>query len=240
MSLFVWGILLIGIAAHLLGFFFYKPLYKPKEIKPIPSSFVTYPKTDIQQVIVEQAWLYDTAPVFLPTTWNYSGQRGENRINEVFTQIKKMDPPFDTFKPNITLNKIDFMEVAALPDSSLNRPSDLLQNEYWNFFSRFGKTPEITALDRRTGHFKIIDMQSGYVIDDISLVDDIETPLDIPPLNPITFLIYIDKWGSIGSPMLLNTSGDDNLDLALRQFTAYHLFGKTPPKSGYYKVLIGP
>lgn len=245
LSPLTWGVLLIGIAIHLLSFFYFKikTLPRPHEQKPITPRFLAYPeadRTDSHQLIAEQGLLFDTTPVFLPTQWNYKGQQGESQMSKMFTQIEKENPPFDTFGPSITLKEIDLMEVVGLPDPRPSRPSDLLEREYWNSFAGFGASPDTIPLGERSSYFKIVDMQSGYVVGSITLTDAIDPSLDIPPLNPITFLIYVDKWGLVGSPLLLNTSGSDNLDLTLRKFTASEVFSQTVLKPGYYKVLIGP
>ena len=203
------------------------------------ASFVVYPEgkeNNYQRLLEEQAWLMDTAPVFLSTSWNYAPEL-ESIIQEA---TEATVPLFDAFEPSITLNKEAFPDEIALPTPFIRNSLEMLSQDFWGFFSGFGqKYQNVQPLPERSGHCRIIALDSGLERERF-LPASLTDSLSMPPFNPVTFLIYVEEGSLLGLPLLLKASGSDAVDRNLRKFVEQELLHGLGLESGYYRIVIGP
>lgn len=232
-----WSIGLIAgigvIVAHGVAFWWLEAMPRSEYSGQWPEPFASYLAADkLQPAIEDQAVLWDTAPLFLPTAWNYAPDHRE-RI-----KFEDIQPLFETLEPQTTLPAVDISTVVPLPEPSLQQPHEILVNE--NRFEGFGQESRpVVPLSERKGHVQVIDLHSGDTVRrSIPFPDAITLSLAMPPLSPVTLLVYITSEGSVGQPLLIHTSGSDAIDLSLRQLAVSQLVATLAP--GYYKIVIGP
>ena len=209
---------------------------KPKrETVPLALPSVSYLNLEgvhaANKVVKEKLALFDSKPLFLATHWNYNEAPQESGL--------KASSLFPLYPFVLKLNDEIFDQVLS-PLSAKIQPKDLLKPKYWNFFSAFGQEPQGSiGLQKRAGYLKVIDLNKGESIyEQVILAEDVQA-LSIPTLETtVEFLILIGKQGPIGLPMLVQSSGEQSTDNALKAFLKGDNF--LFRSKGYYEVQIGP
>ncbi len=126
--------LLLGVAVHLVGFLIFKVSSNPLPTRQDSSAYIEYVSDDFLNEDVElkeQAMLFDSAPLFIPTQWNVAAQTYETHLSAGNWTFPHIDPQIDLraeLKPSVGL----IMDV-----DELNEPMDLLASPHWSFFDGF-------------------------------------------------------------------------------------------------------
>lgn len=235
-----WTAILVSVALHILAFVG-TPIFQelPHNLPEERDVFVVYPaaqRSAYHRLLAEQAWLLDTTPIFLPTPWSYAPKP------EYLTQaVEATGFLFDDSEPHITLKAGPLPNETLLPSPPIRRSMQVLLRDFWNFFTGFGeKAQHISPLPQRTGHCRIVSLNSGCHVHESLLPEILGLRLSMPPLNPVTFLVYINNGDILGSPLLLKASGSDAVDRILREFTEQDLLPSINLEPGYYQIIIGP
>ena len=185
--------------------------------------------------LYDQGILFDSEPLFLPTIWNYASLLKPLSLQE------ESSPLFEPFSPLITL-KDSFLQQETAKNSLVENltPIEVLKQDKWNYFSSFGeKAFTLISLSKRLGFLEVVDMHTGATVYQEEITEHIEGLIEQPLWEPVSFSLIITPIGVKGIPFLLQGSGADTVNQAikahlLRPFYLAHL-----PR-GYYKATIGP
>ena len=128
--------LVIGLIAHLVGFIGFRVTTKSLPQSNSQAAFLKYTANnslDELGIADENALLFDSAPLFIPTKWNAA--------QNLFTDIKTSGrTSFGQYEPAIDL--LTDLAPVNLPlprEHYVTTPIDLLDSRYWTFFTDFGE-----------------------------------------------------------------------------------------------------
>lgn len=227
--------LVVGILVHLAGFLAFQiisqPLPESAESPPL-LEYLSERAFSGEVELEEQAILFDSAPLFVPTRWSASsglfGKRG-------FGQWV-----FPEYEPEIDL--LEDLEPVALvvsPASDLQEPEDLLDSRYWDFFLGFGRSGD-----------RPVALPAGGATARVRVLDGVEETtktfsLTIPsvrslPARPTLLMVRVDAYGQlIGRPRLTQSSGLESFDqAALGWLRSPGLAARLP--AGYLSIRVFP
>ena len=210
LSPLLFSVLVAGVIVHLAGFLAFQivsnPLPESAESPPL-LEYLSERAFSGEAELEEQAILFDSAPLFVPTRWSAStgmfGQRGSSQ--RVFPE----------YEPAIDL--VEDLEPVALvvdPVDDLQEPEDLLASRYWDFFGGFARGGDLP-----------VALPGGGAMAEVRLLDGPEeTMLRLPLLiasggmaaaRPALFLVRVDASGRLtGRPRLAQSSGAEEFDQA--------------------------
>ncbi len=228
--------IIVGVVVHLAGFSLIQVLSEPEAEVDFPPAIVQF--TDLAEgsshpIFREQAVFNDSAPLFLPTSVNYS--------STVVGQIRRQDSTtiFSAYTENITLKSPVLQPVAGTDLLDVEEPIDALKREYWDFFPDFGKESGIpSASAEPSGLLIIVDLQTRQTVRSVNLPEELRGLAELH-FWPVQFLLNIDATGPVGEALMLQGSGEESVDEALRVYVNRPFFA-SDLGAGYYKVVIGP
>lgn len=232
-------LLLGGVAFHIFGFFLVdlgleSPL-EPPEREPFAVFSSLESQADSPELI-EQAWLFDSAPLFLVTDQNYA-----KRVNTV-SRLRDESALFTAYPERLLIDEaafgIDELEArlrAAVTREDLVGP---LRGPFRGMGT--GESPVVVPL-RFTGvSLHIRSLTGGYQ----SVVSLPLSPEDLAGLpnvlwRPAVFLVHKGRHGRIGAPVTSKSSGNLDLDGLLRErlLESEVLLGMP---EGYFEATISP
>ena len=228
--------LLIGIAIHLAGFLIFRVVSNPLPHREETRPFVEYVSAGSlanDEELEEQAALFDSAPLFIPTRWNASQ-------SIQFVQRAAVSGKFSEFEPEINL--LSALQPSSLPvaqNFNVNKPIDLLNSRFWRFFSGFGQSAD-----------RIRELPSSLPVAQISVVGDFSNLLSIPARfeyvtatavpQPVVYYLRTTISRGVGSaPTLGQSSGNEAFDRAAGQWLVLpEVLGQLP--RGYLSITIYP
>ena len=228
--------IIVGAGIHLSGFLLVEVVSESEVvavIAPAMVQFVDLAEGTSHQIFREQAVFYDSAPLFLPTSWNYSSTVGGQMRQQGNVSI------FSTYPENITLGSLELQPVSGTESLEVEKPLDVLKGEYWDFFPAFGKESGVpSASDGSSGLLMIVDFRTGETVRSATLPEELRDLAD-QHFWPVQFLLNVDATGPVGEALMLQGSGIESVDVALRAYVNSPFF-TSGLVSGYYKVVIGP
>lgn len=236
MSPVLMGALLAGVMVHLAGFLIFRITSNPLPTRDDRAAFVRYVSASSMAgdlALEEQAQLFDSAPLFIPTQWNAAQSVSlmpQNRVDERFPE----------FEPDIRL--IGELHSSSLPlgaEEVVSTPADLLKSRYWSFFAEFGQA-EVNLISYPTaGHFaEVVVVGSG----DQALT--LESPLKFTDTSavpePVTLFLRVSNRGLyVGEPVVSQTSGNTAFDRAAQEWLRQSkTVGQLP--AGYLWIKVYP
>lgn len=226
--------LLVGVAIHLLGFLVFRVVSVPLPLREQAGAFVQFVPSQTLTAggeLEEQAMLFDSAPLFIPTRWNAAQevyQIGSGRLNGRF-------PEFD---PEIDL--VASLEPGKLPlaeNAIVEKPIDLLASQYWHFFEDFGASHEPLIPFRDPRPVATVTALGGESVELSPEFDGLDFP---ELLEPVVYFWSIAPSGrELGAPTLVSASGDDAFDRAVRAWlTSPSILPQLPV--GYLEITVYP
>ena len=229
--------IITGITIYVLAFLTFHVEVPSIETVDFSEPYIQYPSPEekkINQLIREQAELYDSAPLFLPTSWNYV-----TNVETLSLEVHSSSL-FPTYEEKWTISDEMLKPNISSGVSIITRARDSLKYEYWDLFSTFGEGKyKENWMSLRMGWVEVYDMLNNKIVRSESLPENIDELKELPLWAPLEFLITIDNLGPIGEPLLLKGSGSETIDAILRDYILEPVFGaRLVP--GYYKVSIGP
>jgi len=230
--------LLLGVAVHLAGFLIFRVVSTPLPTREDTAPFIEYVSagslaSDV--ALEEQAQLFDSAPLFVPTRWNAAQQIPLVQLDRVRERFPEFEPEIDL------LNALQPSSLAVAQSEAVSAPIDLLASKYWSFFKGFGESgstlqpfpdighvAEVTVLGS-TFASRSLSLDSGFDFADASLVS-----------QPVVFYLRVSGSGmSVGAPTVVESSGNEAFDVAAREWLMRdQTLGLLP--SGYLSVKVYP
>ncbi|MEX0324598.1 MAG: hypothetical protein AB3N33_00780 [Puniceicoccaceae bacterium] len=183
--------------------------------------------------ILEQAALFDSAPLFMPTRWNPASQMAEVASLQEATEI------FDRFQARLRLPAFE-PHFPGAPGMVLPRPA--LPDGPAFTLARYGRVPSFSrevVSPGPTVHISSLKEGSADLPESTPLPESLQT-LSPPALwTPVQFYLHVSEGAPVGIPMLAQSSGFIDWDQALQGFVAsldfYRQLG-----DGYYHLLVYP
>jgi hypothetical protein len=210
----------LGILAHFLGFLIFKIASDPLPSRIEDPAFITLVSTEIDadaSELVEQASLFDSAPLFVPGEWSSAAQVFSARVVPDWRN-------FSDFEPSIEL--MDEVRPAGLSLSGVTRveqPSDLLELRFWDLFSNFGQVESELEAFEGGGAVALVTIMSGNKVYPVDYNIRLEVDLQSAELatHPVVFILNMSAPGfPIGAPLLEQSSGSDVLDAEVSEWLA--------------------
>lgn len=193
--------------------------------------FIPLQEEDQYDATTEQAILFDSAPIFIPTRWN-SGQQQALDSAVVIPMV------FEDFEPSINLMKAMSAGAALEPSKGLvQSPTGLLRPPFEDVFKRVVELPD--AMEpypdaTPTAHYRGLD--GAWV--PLSLVPEIEAVSILT--NPVRFFLNISASRELTAPpRQASESGLVDFDRAVRGWLrSPEVLAQLPV--GYSEVVVYP
>jgi hypothetical protein len=183
------------------------------------------------KVLAERAEYFDPTPLFLPTNRNFRQGELPDRVMEPPGQV------FHDFPPK--LNFADTLPEYGVPtETGSNSLPEVLGRGNDAPFAGFGAVDRsIEPLMRRGGYIDVKALKSG-VLNISEALNDAELPQ--VDYSPVEFIVAVARSGLIGDPVIMTTSGKEEVDGKLKDYLVkvYRIGERLAP--GQYVVLIGP
>jgi hypothetical protein len=227
-----------GLMAH-FGIFYFLEFETPRQRpRPAPAASVEYVGNlglDSDPVIQEQGLLFDSAPLFMPTSWNLASEMGS------VASLREATEVFALFPPELSLpdDPPDIRESVAgdqdLGARELPRGSSFVMAP----FGRAGEAPPAavpapTALEVRRFH-------TGVDAETIHLVvpTDIRAQMPQSLSVPVKLHLQLSRGRPVGWPVIARSSGFTEWDEVLQQFIGSLEFTRSL-RDGYYLITAYP
>lgn len=184
-------------------------------------------------LIAEQASLFDSGPLFLPTHWN----AGRARAFYEFAS-ERLPTPFLPYDLVIAPDAATVAAFAPAYRAGTIRPEDLLDARYSDFFAQVRRVDVLEAQPSSIGRVQII--ANGRVVRTLSGDEAMPALLRERLWAPMDFLILVDDGGQIlGTPLPVGSTGEEPIDKALLQWASGRLSGVALPP-GHFRVRVLP
>lgn len=204
--------LLLGVLVYLLGFFFFRVTSNPLPSRANDAAFISLIPGDLEGnelELVEQASLFDSAPLFIPGKWSSASSVFSRQVDEEL-QV------FPDFEPGIELlNELKPTRLSLREVEDFNQPSDLLALRFWDIFETFGEA-EVTIApyeeDSGTAIITVIAGDENIVIGDV-IRQEVVLETNAFGLRPAIYYLNVSGPGlPLGAPVQSQSSGSDALD----------------------------
>lgn len=231
----VFFFLVVALLAHGGGFYFFNFRFdEPDQISP-QRGFVFYQPDSLpleSDELKARAYLFDSEPIFLPTTRNFSGPiKTDASIWEPEVELAAGFPPDIRWSDSLLI-------MEPRPEGSFGDPLQLLESVSRDFVSEFGVEAVDASIEIDSGLFvEARDSEGSAVLKTFIQLDDGDE-VDFP-LNPAEFSILHTDLGVAGEPLLIWSSGSVSTDNYLRRFILDKVHPKLLGNSGYFHLKIG-
>jgi hypothetical protein len=227
--------LIVAVVAHSGVFYLFSfDLGEPPE-RMESTGFVVYQAENLPFASVEieeRAYLFDSEPIFLPTSRNYSGP--------IKTDASVWEPEITlsaAFPPDIRLDESILM-INPGPDSGSSDPVKLLNPVSRDFVSEFAASKPPPPVGERNGLFVEVRASLGQIVLKKFIELDASVVVDFPS-NPAEFSILHTDFGLAGMPLLVNPSGSEETDNYVREFILKKVHPLLVGTTGYFHIRIG-
>lgn len=235
LSPFSYVLILLGVCAHLVGFFVFRVVSNPLPTREAIPPFVQFvsPSTLVSgAVLEEQAALFDSAPLFVPGKWNASHNlRPLSRERTLLSFSAYGEPQSDFSTALIT------EELPVGLESAVTEPADLLALRYWDLFRGVGQTASFVEELEDTGVFVEVRTIEGRVVQTVSAELAV---LSMQAIQPTTYFQRVEAGGRVlGRPTLSVSSGDSTFDTAAYTWLVESGFSAGLP-AGFFEIRVYP
>ena len=227
-----------GLLAH-VGIF-YLIRIEPPAIRPAPVDTARFDYVgDLgvrsDPVLRQQALLFDSAPLFMPTRWNPVSEMSD------VASLREAAEVFDVFPPHLNIPDSP-PDIQALPFVRGSLDSLQLPEDPSFFLSRFGQRavtlPDLPPSGPSIHPFRL-DTGGGGSVSPQSIPSSLEAMIPDSLWSPALFYLQIVHGKVLGVPATAQSSGFSDWDRALQDFLGsldfYHRLD-----SGYYRVTVYP
>lgn len=229
--------LIAALAVHVAGLLLFRVdshSAKPVEADYSFASLPSFEGTEAEiSLLREQASLGDSAPLFLPTRWNSASAPVVHALEQRPPEL------FELFPAHFSYGEGDFgLRAIEAEEPRLN--PDLLDALGGAPRLPFGRgMVEAPSLAPRFAVLEVVRPDGGEVVL-VEVLPVEEAPAAARQLwAPAEFLVHVEKVGVVGEPVLLQGSGVEEIDQALREGLRATL-RKQMLGRGYFRVLAGP
>lgn len=231
--------LLLGLLLHLIGFVVFRVISNPLPEYEQRKPFVAYLPNELLEedaVLMEQAALFDTAPLFIPSKWSgFSRERDAIRI-----------PPaqlFSLYEPEINLvGDLGASALMRVESEVVESSTDFLALQFPEDLSSFGMGPppeSAEGMDWQPVVLVSVFGPDGSRSDvDLSVELTVEADFASASLGASRFGLRVSEVGMLlMAPILIDSSGDVGVDRALSDWLSRPVTVANLPR-GYVEVEI--
>lgn len=190
-----------------------------------------------ETLIGEQLALFDNAPLFLPTNWNYAVIQDPAPYSNAST----------AFFPDFG-NKFAF-ETEGSPTTAIKMPAtyatslDAVREFHWPYLSTFGRVDRTPVdLPARVAWIEVRSIDSGRLV--LSRPVSAESAPEAgnwPDWRPFNLLFDINELGVVSEPLVAPPGSQaEEIDAFFRRFVKRGLQPGLLLAPGYYSATIGP
>ena len=227
-----------GLILHIGVFYFIRiefPSSRSAPEDPVHVHYVGNSGIRLNPALGEQAFLQDSAPLFMPTKWNLVSQMDD------VASLREATEVFSQYEPVLTLSDSSPATFSLLPSESV--PPEIALPEGPAFYlARFGRQPK----DPLPGIFSESSLQStllGEAVDHtlrLSALPDSLRQLSPETLwPPVWFYLHLVHGSPLGKPVISGSSGFTDWDQALQAYIGSLDYYRSL-KSGYYRITVYP
>lgn len=184
------------------------------------------------QVLRERGEYFDPTPLLFPTERNF----GQNGLRE--SMRRQPGDVFGRIDAKLTFTEQNVRPYSAEATSAPERLVDVLGSGNEKPFAGMGQIDvKRPALVERNGFVEIWSLFDSKLVAS-HILTDIGMPHN--DFAPLEFLVAVSSSGLVGEPVLMNGSGQEDIENFLRTYLVktFHLGERLNP--GRYRVLIGP
>jgi hypothetical protein len=212
--------LLLGVFVHLVGFLLFRMLSNELPMPPEKDPFVAYVPLDEEGGdldLVEQAALFDSAPLFIPGRWSAASSA--------------LPPPesfglrvFPDFEPEMTLvEDLRPQRIEFQSRSGVEEPIDLLEFQHWQLFRNFslGDVPTVALEDwTPVAEVRVVTGENGRTAEVLLLDLPGDLALELNGVSgPPLFSVSMAASGILlNDAILIESSGSPILDAYAREW----------------------
>lgn len=242
-----WLAVLLGLASHLLFLLLLNPVFPalvPEELGRMPVALAPEGALETSEIMREQALLMDSAPLFLPTSWNASTTMPPPRRPRTPMELAQAFPP-ETGLPGRPEEALGL--VASSPGPEALRRTILEGPEL--LLEAYGKTfvSEASPLEGDTdpGLAPVFFVR-------VERLDSPAIPAELLPLDlarrsegdgllraPVVVLLDLESAGVPSTlPILVSSSGDPEWDRRVIDRLGERRFQRSLGQ-GYFRLTVG-
>lgn len=190
-----------------------------------------------ETLIGEQLALFDNAPLFLPTEWNYAVVQGSARYSDASAG----------FFPDFG-NKFVF-ETDGSPTAAIKMPAtystslEAVREFQWPYLSAFGRVDRSPIdLSPRVAWIQVRAIGTGEVVFSAPVsVESAPAAGGWPDWRPFSLLFEINELGTVGEPLVAPPGSQaEDVDAFFRRFVKMGLQLGLLLAPGYYQATVGP
>lgn len=224
----------MGVLLHAAGFLAFSINLGSPPKPPASKPFLMFlePGQFLDPVLLEQALLQDSAPLFLPTYWNVAANMEEGQEPFVSPDL------FSFFPEEITLSDATFTAVTD-GVAPIRRSPSIMGVGDSNPFRLLGREEASfkVSLSQRNGWWELRSLSSGQLIreGELPLLAELS---NLALWEPAEFLLSVTREGPVGLPLVYKSTGNVPADNSIRQTLLQIDFRLLEP--GYYSVTVGP
>jgi hypothetical protein len=235
-----WGVVVLTVVFAAAAFVvLFRPLGKGGgAARPAAPPRVNVARLDegaADQLLREQATIFDPTPLFLPTRWNASQRPLPASVQRQPEQV------FGDFAPKLIYGEAELSLPISASQTLPKDPLDLLKQASRDPFLGFGRQDEpLTPLPERLGWVEVQRVGDGHPMLRCKLERPVVLPAGRLDWRPAEFLVTVTVAGLLGRPVGTASSDIEEVDLFLRDYLSevLHLGERLPP--GMYRVVVGP
>lgn len=226
-----------ALAIHAVGLLLFQ--VGKEEVSPLePDGFaVSLPSILWQEaqgdLLREQAHLFDSAPLFLPTRWNSASSPEVRGLEQSPADL------FNPFPARLSYGEADFGlgMVRGVEGKPLVESLKVFVDRTHTLFGR-GPVDQ-PGLSQRFAVIEIVDPSREEVV-----FRSVVPPTGAPVVSnrlwrPVDFLMQVEAIGMVGEPVLVQGSGVEEVDQFLRGALS-QIMNQQMLAPGYYRVSAGP
>ena len=202
---------------------------------PAPVQYVGNLSSETPPAILEQAALFDSAPLFMPTRWNLASE-----VSEV-ASLREATEIFDRYSPQLLISEA-VPSYPEDPDTAIKSRNVAFPSGPAFILSRFGRYPQSFPASESAGASFLLTRLDESKVNPL-LAPELPASMKAlaPPTlwTPVQFYLQISEGMPAGLPLLAQSSGFADWDKVLQTFIGSLSFYRKLG-DGYYHLMVYP
>jgi hypothetical protein len=229
--------LLLGVALHLVGFLVFRVVSSPLPDRKATRPYVEYVSAGSlasDRELEEQAVLFDSAPLFIPTRWNASQVIPFDAGQTLRDQFPEFEPKVDLLTE---LQPSSFLVAQTI---QVDEPLDLLASRFWRFFAGFATSAGPVAAFPDAPPVAEVSIVGQLTRLSLSIPLELDYTTTSSVARPVVYYLRMSGSGlAFSAPTLGQSSGNKDFDGAAAAWLRRpEVLGQLP--KGYLSIKVFP
>ena len=225
------------MALHLVGFLIFRVVSSPLPDREATRPYVEYVSAGSlasDRELEEQAALFDSAPLFIPTRWNASQVLTYDSGDALRGKLPEFEPKIEL------LSELKPSSFLVVENIQVDEPLDLLASRFWRFFAGFSESADPVVAFSDTPPVAEVSVVGQPSRSPISIPVQLDYTSAAPVARPVLYYIRLSGSGlALSAPMLGQSSGNGDFDGAVAVWLSRpELLGQLP--KGYLSIKVFP